>query len=228
MTPRIVLTNDDGIDAPGLAALISAVGQMGETVVVAPMSEWSGCGHKVTTHAPIRCERRGDAYAVDGTPGDCIRVALHEIVRDAGWVLSGINAGGNLGADIVHSGTIAAAREAALHGRSSIAVSHYIRRGATIDWPRAARFAGAVIADLVREPPGPGCLWNVNLPHTDDDAMPPVVRCEPDPSPLPLAFRRDGDAFTYSGNYHQRARVPGSDVSVCFGGAISVSRIRAF
>jgi 5'-nucleotidase len=227
MNRRIIVTNDDGIDAPGLAALVEAVADLGEVVVVAPMSEWSGCGHKVTTHAPIRVERRGELrYAVDGTPGDCVRLALHGIAPDAAWVFAGINAGGNLGADIVHSGTVAAAREATLHGRAAIALSHYIRRDRRIDWAQAARFARPVLAELIQEFPGPGWLWNVNLPHVDEGAIPGVVRCEPDPSPLPIAYRRDGDAFAYQGDYHSRERLPGRDIDVCFGGAIAVSRAR--
>ena len=112
---RILLTNDDGIDAPGLAALRDAAAVLGgDLVVVAPAECHSGCGHRVTTDRAIRVEElaRG-RFRVGGTPADCVRIAVAQLVPDAALVLSGINAGGNLGADVHHSGTVAAAREAA-------------------------------------------------------------------------------------------------------------------
>src|SRR5438477_10178252 len=163
---RLLLTNDDGIDAPGLAALHAAAVHLGEPVVVAPVETLSGCGHRVTTHEPIRvCQRQPGWYAVEGTPADCVRVALHELVRDAAWVLAGINAGGNLGADVWHSGTVAAAREAVLHGVPGIALSQYKKRGWELDWPRAAAWVVPLLRELTRRPWQPGLLWNVNLPH---------------------------------------------------------------
>src|SRR5437764_14701467 len=126
---KLLLTNDDGIDAPGLAALLAAARPLGEPVLVAPLAAHSGCSHRVTTDGPIRVEHRPAGFAVEGTPADCVRVALHDIVRDAAWVLSGINAGGNLGADVYISGTVAAVREAVLHGYPGVAVSQYRKRG---------------------------------------------------------------------------------------------------
>ena len=107
----IILTNDDGIDAPGIAALFKAV--KGKSVIIAaPQSHQSGCGHQVTTHQPINLQRRSDVeYAIGGTPADCIRVALSHIAQDIKYVISGINAGGNLGVDAYISGTVAAVRE---------------------------------------------------------------------------------------------------------------------
>src|SRR5262245_1031781 len=112
---KLLLTNDDGIEADGLRALLSAVRGLGEPVVVAPVGPQSGVSHAVTTDAPVRVESRGGHFAVHGTPADCIRVGLHRLCPDAGVVLSGINHGGNLGADVYYSGTVAAVREAVLH-----------------------------------------------------------------------------------------------------------------
>src|SRR4029453_10946704 len=110
---------------PGGAARARAARGRGRGRVIAPAGPWSGRSHAVTTHGPIRVDRRdGGRLAVDGTPADCVRLALHHLAPDAAWVLSGINAGGNLGADVHHSGTVAAAREAVLHGRPAIALSH--------------------------------------------------------------------------------------------------------
>src|SRR5437868_13121338 len=165
---KLLVTNDDGIDAPGIQALSEAARQLGEPVVVAPTDALSGCSHQVTTHQPLRVFARGqDRFAVNGTPADCVRVALHQAARDAKWVLSGINAGGNLGADVHHSGTVAAVREAVLHGRPGVAVSHYLARGRAIDWPRAARWTAAVLRELLARPWQPGTFWNVNLPHPE-------------------------------------------------------------
>jgi 5'-nucleotidase len=226
---RLLLTNDDGIDAPGLAALREAARQLGEPVVVAPTAAHSGCSHRVTTDGPIRVYQRAAGFAVEGTPADCVRVALHDIVPDAAWVLSGINAGGNLGADVYHSGTVAAAREAVLHGFPGIALSHYRKRGLEFDWPRAARWVEAVLRDLTSRPWQPGLFWNVNLPHLEPGAPDPeVIFCPLDPAPLPLSFRREGDLWHYAGDYHNRRRAPASDVDVCFRGRIAVTRMELF
>lgn len=222
-----MLTNDDGIDAPGLAALERATQGLGDLVVIAPVAEMSNCGHRVTTHATLRVEPRGHGrFAVHGTPADCVRLALHHLASDAGAVLSGINHGGNLGADVWISGTVAAAREATLHGRRGIAVSHYRRRGVAVDWDAAAAWLRPVLMQALTRDATPGRMLNINLPHLDPGAPPPrVVHCPLDPSPLPLAFATHEDGSLYSGNYHQRQRVPGSDVDVCFSGGITVSEL---
>src|SRR4051812_12904684 len=107
----VLLTNDDGIDAPGLAALVAATEGLGERRVIAPVGPWSSRSHAVTTQEPFRVIPREDGrHAVEGTPADCVRVGLHHLAPGTDWVLAGINSGGNLGADIRHSGTVAAAR----------------------------------------------------------------------------------------------------------------------
>jgi len=227
-----LVTNDDGVDAPGLAALLAAVLPHGRVVVVAPREDQSNISHRVTTGRDLTITQLGpDRYCVDGTPGDCVRLALHVLVPEVQWVLSGINEGGNLGADIVHSGTVAAAREAVLHGRRGMAFSHYRRSGRSIDWEQATRWVSAVIPDLLQDAQPPHQLWNVNLPHrlaadgtTPLAGEPRALRCLADPSPLPLAYR-DAPAYRYSGNYHTRQRQPGMDVAICFGGDIAISTI---
>lgn len=226
---KILLTNDDGIDAPGLAALAVAARSLGgEAVVVAPAEPHSGCGHRVTTGRPLAVAEAGAGrFRVAGTPADCVRLALAEIVPDATLVLSGINAGGNLGADVHHSGTVAAAREAALHGRSAVAASQYHKRGTEIDWGRAAAWLVDVLRQLDRSATDPGWFWNVNFPDLPPtQPCPPVVECFVDPSPFALDYRRTDDGWHYAASYHERPRLSGSDVATCFGGAIAVSRLR--
>ena len=143
MPPLILLTNDDGIDAAGIQALESALPETWECHVVAPTSVMSQCGHRVTTDEPLRVHARGEnRHAVEGTPADCVRLALtHLLPRQPDWVLSGINEGGNLGADIYVSGTVAAVREGAFLGVPGIALSHFKKRGFDFDWAWAARCA---------------------------------------------------------------------------------------
>src|SRR5262245_1258182 len=224
---RLLLTNDDGILASGLQSLYEAAVQLGEPLVVAPVEALSGCSHRVTTNGPLSVERReASRYAVTGTPADCVRVGLHRLAPDAAWVLAGINAGGNLGADVWHSGTVAAVREAVLHGWPGIALSQYRKRDLDYNWRRATRWVVPLLRDLMSRPWEPGTFWNVNLPHLSaDEPDPEVVHCPLDPTPLPLSYREEGDGLHYDADYHQRRRVPGADVEVCFGWRIAVTRI---
>jgi 5'-nucleotidase len=225
--PALVLTNDDGWDAPGLAALRQAAHPLGRCQIVAPSGPISGCGHRVTTHGPIMVARPGeDCVSVDGTPADCVRLALHHLARAPAWVLSGINAGGNLGTDIYYSGTVAAAREAVIHGVPAIALSQYMARGRVVDWQRAARLANALLRRLMAHPWQAGTFWNVNLPHLGrEEPDPEVVFCLLDPSPLPLTYQVRDDQSVYTGDYQSRPRREGSDIDVCFGGRIAVTLI---
>jgi 5'-nucleotidase len=224
---KLLLTNDDGIDAEGLAALAEAAASLGSLRWIAPDSAYSGCGHRVTTDRAIRLFRHGEGrWAIDGTPADCVRVALAHLTPDVDWVLAGINHGGNLGADVFHSGTVAAVREAVLHGKPGIAISHYRRRGEEFDWTRAARWTRRVLRMLLDRTQRPGTFWNVNLPHPGPESPEPeVVLCPLETGALPLAFRADGDCLHYSGNYHERRRQPGTDVDVCFAGNIAVTQL---
>lgn len=228
---KLLLSNDDGIDAPGLAALHLAAREFGESVIVAPATHQSGMSHVVTWEKSVRLETRAaDRFAVHGTPADCTRLGLLRVAPESQWVLSGINHGGNLGADIYYSGTVAAVREAVLHGWPGIAFSQYLRDRAAIDWPRTARWTARVLTELLPRPTEPGLFYNVNFPHLASDAPEPeIIFCPLDPHPLPLSYRHEqnGQHF-YDGIYHTRRRTPGADVDACFGGRIAVTAIRLF
>ena len=137
---KILVTNDDGIAAPGIKALAEALQVMGQVTVVAPDRERSAAGHSLTLHSPLRVfELRPGWYAVDGTPTDCVNMGIHSLLDDPpDLVVSGINHGGNLGDDITYSGTVAAAMEANLMGIPAIAVS-LATYGPTEYFPDAAR-----------------------------------------------------------------------------------------
>ncbi|MBA2433255.1 MAG: 5'/3'-nucleotidase SurE [Chthoniobacterales bacterium] len=226
---KFLLTNDDGIDAPGLAALVTAASTLGEPIVVGPAGPQSGVSHAVTWQKGVQIESRGEKrFAIHGTPADCTRLGLLHLVPDAKWVLSGINHGSNLGADMYYSGTVAAVREAVLHGWPGIAVSHYRKAGMDFDWDRAARWVTPVLQDLLTRVIEPGLFYNVNLPHLPADADDPeVVWCPLDPNPLPLNYRHEEESGLYfAGDYTLRERTPGADVATCFGGSIAVTAVR--
>lgn len=229
---KLLLSNDDGIDAPGLNALLAAARDFGNPVVVAPATPQSGVSHRVTWEQSVRLEARGaDRFAVHGTPADCARLGLLRVAPDTQWVLSGINEGGNLGADVYYSGTVAAVREGVLHGWPGIAFSHYRREGGLeLDWPRATRWSARVLAELLPRPIERGLFYNVNFPHlTPDEPEPPIVFCPLDPHPLPLSYRHgENDQHFYDGHYHSRERIAGSDVDTCFSGRIAVTAMRLF
>lgn len=225
----LVLTNDDGIDAPGIQALVQAVQPFSDQVVIiAPQAHLSGCSHQVTTTEAIQVETRSNSeFAIAGTPADCVRLAISHLYPEVQWVLSGINAGANLGADAYISGTVAAVREATLHGVSGIAISQYRQGKRMIDWELAAQLTTQVLAKLFDRPPESGTFWNVNLPHLLPEAsMPEPVFCSACIQPLPIDYRIEGDRFYYAGNYAQRPRDPGTDVEVCFSGQIAITQLR--
>ena len=230
---HFLLTNDDGIEAPGLAALARAVADLATLQVVAPATPQSGVSHAMSDRSPLRVTERSfpgvsRAHAVEGRPADCARLGLTHYAPEADWVLAGINAGGNLGVDVYYSGTVAAAREAAILGRPAIAVSQFVRDPRTLDWGRSTRWAAHVIPQILALPHLPGRFWNINLPHPLDDAPPQVVTVPLAIVPLDVRYHRDdhpeeGSVFHYRGVYQSRPRRNGSDVDAVFAGQIAVT-----
>jgi 5'-nucleotidase len=176
----------------------------------------------------VRIEARGEGrFAIHGTPADCTRLGLLHLVPEAKWVLSGINHGANLGADVYYSGTVAAVREALLHGWPGVALSYY-RKGGDFDWNRTQRWAAEVLSDLLAKPIEQGVFYNVNFPMLGaNDPEPEVVWCPLDPKPLPLNYRHEEESgLYYAGEYHLRHRTPEADVDICFGGRIAITKVR--
>jgi 5'-nucleotidase len=168
---RILLTNDDGIYAPGLRALRQELKQLGEVTVVAPATEQSAAGHSVTLATPLLVteifEDDGTTligWAVEGRPADCVKLALLELLPSPpDLIVSGLNAGSNAGINVLYSGTVAAAIEGAFYHVTAIACSlEYDKK--IHDWPRAARYARQVVEQIVATKPEPGHLFNVNIP----------------------------------------------------------------
>lgn len=189
---RILVTNDDGIYAPGLAALAEAVSVFGETRIVAPLAEQSGVSHSITYLTPllarvIEKDGRVFGHAVAGSPADCVKLAVLELCSERpDLVVSGINSGSNSGIDVLYSGTVAAAIEGAFFGIPAIAVS--LTTDAAPDYPKATRLARALIGQILDRKPRPGSLWNVNLPDSRP-GWPVGVRT------VPISLARDRDVM---------------------------------
>lgn len=224
---RLILTNDDGIDAPGIRALEQLARNYGEVFVVAPDRPYSGCGHQVTTRKPILVHRLDRHHIrVSGSPADCTRLALRELVSEADWLWSGINHGGNLGMDIFTSGTAAAAREAAALGIPSMAISQVIKPEVKLNWDQTVQQLQPVLDELLGRELYGGNFWNINLPYPrPKKQLAEPVFCPPDPSPLEILFETCEGGYQYAGDYHKRPRVSQHDVDVCASGKISISLI---
>lgn len=167
---KILATNDDGIDAPGLRALVVALREVGEVVVVAPDHNWSAAGLTKTMHKPLRISKArfpdgSTAYTTNGAPSDCVALALLGILpQPPDLVVSGINLGANMANDILYSGTVAAAMEGVISGIPSLAVS-LDTFGEEADFTYAAQFTARLVRQMGERGLPPGILLNVNVPY---------------------------------------------------------------
>lgn len=161
----VLISNDDGIQAAGIQALAAEIGKIAQVVVVAPDREQSASSHSLTLHRPLRVNRmKKDWYAVDGTPTDCVTLAILRLLRrKPDLVISGINHGPNLGDDVMYSGTVAAAFEGYVQGVTSIAVSQMAWRD--VDLRKPARFVRRFVECLPQLRSGHPKLLNINLPR---------------------------------------------------------------
>lgn len=185
---RILLTNDDGISAPGIAALHDALAGLGEVLVIAPATAQSAMSHKITFHHPLhvrelefRSGTRG--FAVEGSPADCVKLGLRAIWPERhgpgtrpDLVVSGMNDGANVGINVIYSGTVAAAVESAFLGVPAIAVSLHYGRAGSSHLPRAAAIARAAIDRVLEHEIDAHSVININVPRTEsaDAPMPPI------------------------------------------------------
>ncbi len=230
LTVQFLITNDDGYDAPGLAALYNALLPLGDVSVVAPATCHSSKGHAVDTKNAIRVERRliepfGEIHIVHSTPADCIRVGIRHILKSPpDFVVAGINPGANLGVDLFYSGTAAAAREAALLGVPAIALSRLLHGGYPVDWGRLAEHVNKVIFRMIQaEYHLPvGHFWNINFPAVAEENYPEEMVLAPHGTePHAVAFRvvdraENMEILEYSAVYRDRGRTSQCDVHHVF------------
>jgi 5'-nucleotidase len=177
---KILLTNDDGVHAPGLAALIKRISEVAEVVVVAPDREQSAVSHALTLHHPLRAARIADnIYAVEGTPTDCVNLGIHSLLTfRPDLVISGVNRGANMGDDVTYSGTVAAALEATLMGIPAIAVS-LATKGAGDNFDAAALCAAKLAQKVLDHGLQPDTFLNVNVPDLPAERLlAPLITCQ--------------------------------------------------
>src|SRR5688500_2205573 len=172
---RILLTNDDGIYAPGLQALRKELMTLGDVVVCAPATEQSAAGHSVTLLWPLIVQEVFDdqkrflGWAVEGRPADCVKLALVELLAEPPDLLvSGLNAGANAGINVLYSGTVAAAIEGSFFRQTSIACSLMYTKEQPLDFKTGAAHARRVIEQILESGPAPGTLFNVNVPSLEN------------------------------------------------------------
>jgi 5'-nucleotidase len=172
---HLLLTNDDGVYAPGLRALRKELLKIAEVIVVAPATEQSAVGHSITLLTPLLVQEVADddgrpmGWAVEGRPADCVKLAIQELLPwSPDLVVSGLNAGSNSGINVLYSGTVAAAIEGAFCRRTSIAVSLEYKKITSMNFQDAAVLARSVIEKIMSHRPRPGSLFNVNIPSLDN------------------------------------------------------------
>jgi 5'-nucleotidase len=228
--PLILISNDDGVRAPGIQALIAEMVRVGDLIVAAPDRERSAAAHSISLDRPLRAEQVApDCWAIDGTPVDCVYLALHHLVpRKPDLCLSGINNGYNLGSDVFYSGTVGAAIEGALRGVPSIALS--LERQNPQDFSHAAAFSAQLVRDLL----GRGLdaivtetLLNVNIPAGPVRGLRPTSlghRIYRDQ----VSVRKDlrgRDYYWIGGPEEKGPDIPGSDCTAIAEGLVSVTAL---
>jgi 5'-nucleotidase len=173
--PKILVTNDDGIFAPGIYALWEAMQEIGDVTIVAPDSEKSAVGHAITITDPIRVEKiqrkNGfEGFAVKGTPADCVKIAGRSLMKSPpDIVVSGINSGANVGSNIIYSGTVSAATEGTILGIPSVAISLNSIKGG--DMTASQKVAVTVVKKVLENGLPSGILLNVNVPNISEEAI---------------------------------------------------------
>lgn len=228
----ILVTNDDGIHGRGLAVLEEAARQLSDDVwVVAPETEQSAASHSLTISRPLRIRQLGPKrFTVDGTPTDCVLLAMNRIMRDArpALVLSGINQGSNIGEDVTYSGTIAAAMEATLLGVRAIALSQHYENGDPPPWETAQAHINGVLRRCLSVAWAPGVLLNVNFPCVAPDKVSEtrVVRHGKRKIGDELVERVDprGRPYVWIGTLRGEAEVADdTDIHVVLSGGVSIT-----
>jgi 5'-nucleotidase len=229
---RILITNDDGIRAPGLEVLRRVARKLSKDVwVIAPETEQSAASHSLTLRRPLRIRRISSRrLAVDGTPTDCVLLAINHVLRDRppDLILSGVNRGANLGEDVTYSGTIAAAMEGTLMGVPSIAFSQLCEDNHPVKWSTAEQFAPEIITRLVAAPWPKNMFVNVNFPDLVVGSVRGIEVTAQGRRKIgdELIKRTDpsGEDYYWIGSARtEEARVAGTDLNAVLGGAISVT-----
>ncbi len=233
---RILLTNDDGILAPGIEALYHAVKDLGEVTVVAPETSHSGAGHAISVLTPVAAHRVHlknvfEGWAVGGRPADCVKLAMLELLdHQPDFVISGINTGLNTGAYMLYSGTVAGAAESAVFfGVPSMAVS--LELSDHLDFARAGRIARQVFERYAAARPPAGTCLNVNIPALDAGWPRGVRVCPQSLVPAEARYHRQTDPggreiFWLEGGPPEQASHPNTDTEAVLEGYVAITPLR--
>ena len=237
---KILVVNDDSINASGIALLAKAAMKFGDVTVVAPAQQCSAMSQKLTIRGELRVERAEDfpvpvkaAYKVDGTPVDCVKVALHYILKEKpDYVFSGINDGYNVGFDIAYSGTLGAAFEAVMHGIPAMAFSSTMHAPMDI----AEAYMEPVIQELLEAELKPGEVWNVNFPSVDPSDFKGILKDRPvagfpvyQEKYIPTIHSNGSVSLEISGHpLPEEDGIPdGTDVDAVMHGYISIGKVKS-
>lgn len=225
---NILISNDDGIDATGISTLAERIGHDNRVFVVAPDRERSAASHSLTLKHPLKVKDLGDdRYSVDGTPADCVNLAIHSILPvRPDLVLSGINHGANMGDDISYSGTVSAAKEGMLLGVPSLAFSLEMKHGS--DFGPAAEFAAKLVQYIKNNHVPPDTLLNINIPdRIVDDAVPYKITRQGkriyNGTVIEKTTSRRGDFYTIGAHEIRTVHDIESDFFAVTGGYISIT-----
>ena len=236
--PLILVCNDDGIDSEGIAALAGVMGNLGEVYVIAPMDEQSAVGHAITVRDPVRArvwdfaEEAGvaGAYAVSGTPADCVKLAAHQLLpRPPQLVVSGINRGPNTAVNVLYSGTVSAATEASILGVDAAAFSLCAWDGGHYD--AAAQVARRVARRVLEKGLPDGVLLNVNIPNRPVEELGELVVTRQAHSRWEEAFARRVDPFDQpyywlAGEFVDLDEGDGTDLDAIDDGSVSITPLQ--
>lgn len=233
---RILVVNDDGIQAPGIWKLAELARQFGEVTVAAPKSQCSGMSHRITVDLGMEIAKVDfpvegvEAYSIDGTPADCVKLAIGNVLKEKpDVVFSGINKGYNIGYEILYSGTVGAAMEALVHGVPAIAYS----QDDTADYAVVEKYFGELTEILLKQKIGEGQIWNVNFPNCAAEEVKGILY---DQIPAKLEFYHDRfelekmDENIYMANsiHKKKKSAPeGTDAEALLGNYISVSKLNS-
>lgn len=231
--PLILITNDDGISAPGIKALVDICKNIGEVVVSAPDSPQSGQGHAITLESPLRIHKSTifpdiEAYECSGTPVDCVKLARHVILKDrpVDLCVSGINHGSNAAINIIYSGTMSAAMEASLEGINSIGFS-LLDYKFDADFESCKPFVQKIIEHVLANGMQAGKLWNVNIPKLKTDEIKGIKVCRQADARWVEDFAEAEDPrgrkyYWLTGSFDNKDQHPDTDIAALEAGYISI------
>lgn len=234
--PLILVSNDDGVDAAGLAALTAAMTELGDVYVVAPLYEQSAVGHAITVRDPVRARSVGlgiegavDAYGVQGTPADCVKLAVNQLLpRRPDLVVSGINRGPNTAVNVIYSGTVSAATEASILGIDSMAISLCNWEGG--DYAPSQDVAALVARRILARGLPPGILLNVNVPAVPREEIRGIVATRQARSRWKESFHQRVDPnnqpyYWLTGTFENLDEGEDTDIQAIENGYVSVTPI---